>query len=258
MRGKFYIEAGLRFGRPLFRLSLHIEDMRPRKLLMVKEPPQKTGTTRIATESDADDHFYFSPELWDQGMCTCTESQPGHWDVEFGGRRMFGSYVLVEPRPGYALLFQEGNEPAGVRFALSAGGIVIRNEDPAQVALIRPRGRQYWTLPKGTVETDESREHAAVREVGEETGVQSEIVCPLEPIEYWFWSNEGDQRVRVHKAVAYFLMTAGEIGEPTATAEIEEVGWFGMDEAPSKLSHESERDVLVQGLEAWKKGVISS
>src|SRR6185295_635793 len=73
--------------------------------------------------------------------------------------------------------------------ATSAGGIVVRFDDgvPSLVVGARRRDRDVltWTLPKGTPNAGETREETAIREVGEETGLEVRITDVLESIEYW-------------------------------------------------------------------------
>jgi 8-oxo-dGTP pyrophosphatase MutT (NUDIX family) len=70
--------------------------------------------------------------------------------------------------------------------ATSAGGIVVRFEDgvPSLVVGMRRRDRDgiTWTLPKGTPHAGETREETALREVGEETGLEVRITGPLDSI----------------------------------------------------------------------------
>ena len=114
----------------------------------------------------------------------------------------------------------------------------------AEIAIIRPRGSDRWQLPKGIVERSESPETTAVREAWEETGVECELVAPLDTIEYWFQAREGDSRVRIHKKVHFFLLAAagGTIGRHDR--EIAEARWATLDDALTMLSFRSEREVV--------------
>src|ERR1700738_2452459 len=92
----------------------------------------------------------------------------------------------------------------------SAGGAVIMFRDGAPfVAMIATRGRTRWGLPKGAVSEGETSEAAALREGFEETGLEAEIVKPLDTIEYFF--RAGD--TLIHKKVDFYLMahTGGEL-----------------------------------------------
>jgi mutator protein MutT len=53
---------------------------------------------------------------------------------------------------------------------IEAAGGIVKNENE-EVLMIYRMG--YWDLPKGKIEKGESREEAAIREVQEETGIQS-------------------------------------------------------------------------------------
>src|SRR5712691_1129021 len=90
-----------------------------------------------------------------------------------------------------------------VRNEYSSGGAVIMFRDGKPfVAMIATRGRTRWGLPKGAVAQGESSEAAALREVLEETGLQAEIVKPLDTIEYFF--RAGDTPIK--KRVDFYLM----------------------------------------------------
>lgn len=244
------------FGRQSFCFLLETMPGTWQQWLLVKSPPLKAGVTRICVRRSDVQLSDVPITPWDSGPCSIDAMGTDTYRIQFGGRRMFGDYTFIEPRPNHGLLLQGKNAVADGRFALSAGGIVVQpgaSVEAATIILIRPRGRNYWTLPKGTVESNESVDEAAIREVEEETGVYGSIVAPLDPIEYWFWSHEGSERIRIHKSVAYYLMTAQREGQPTATKEIDETRWFTLDEAPGMLSHDSERDVLIQGIAAWRE-----
>lgn len=103
----------------------------------------------------------------------------------------------------------------------AAGGIVV---DPAErMLMIRRNGR--WDLPKGHVEAGESTEVCAVREVLEETGVDTEVAAPLCATwhAYWFPKTERWELKRTH----WFLLRAAGSASPTPQTEegIEQVVW---------------------------------
>lgn len=115
-----------------------------------------------------------------------------------------------------------------------------------EVALIATHGGERWALPKGLVRQGESLEDAALREVREETGLDAEIVAPLEPIAYWFWWPRGGRKVRHHKVVHYFLMTyrGGDLADHDD--EVDDARWFPLEEALERASYENERNILRQ------------
>jgi 8-oxo-dGTP pyrophosphatase MutT (NUDIX family) len=130
--------------------------------------------------------------------------------------------------------------------AVSAGGLVFEDRpDGRWVVLISRRsaaGALQWTLPKGGLETGETHEAAAVREVAEETGFLSEIVEPLGVIDYWFvWRPD---KVRYHKHVHYFLMRFVGASPTPRDDEAEEVAWLPIEEALGQLTHANERDLV--------------
>lgn len=128
--------------------------------------------------------------------------------------------------------------------ATSAGGIVIRFENriPYLVVGMRRRDRAAvtWTLPKGTPNPGESREETAIREVGEETGLEVRILEPLDSIDYRFVQ----RGTRIHKTVHYFLMEP--IGGDLARHdhEFEQVRWIRFAEAPTVLTFDTERALV--------------
>jgi len=126
----------------------------------------------------------------------------------------------------------------------SAGGLVISDLglpiDELSAALIGRvdrRGRMMWSLPKGHIETGETAEQTAIREVEEETGIQGTVVAPLGKIDYWFVS-EGR---RIHKTVHHYLLrcVGGELSD--ADYEVSEVAWVPLSELPRRLTYSDER-----------------
>jgi 8-oxo-dGTP pyrophosphatase MutT (NUDIX family) len=132
----------------------------------------------------------------------------------------------------------------------SAGGVVYRRRGAeVEVALISVGEEGRWQLPKGLVGRGESPEEAALREVREETGLECEIVAPLEPVEYWYFSKGGVRRVRFHKRVHFYLMryVSGETEEHDD--EVNEARWVDSEEAAGMLAFRGERKALAEALE---------
>ncbi|HEX5824972.1 MAG TPA: NUDIX hydrolase [Candidatus Limnocylindrales bacterium] len=133
--------------------------------------------------------------------------------------------------------------------APSAGGIVVRFDDGISSLVVGARRRDHdiltWTLPKGTPNAGETREQTAVREVGEETGLEVRITDVLDSIEYWFVQ----RGTRIHKTVHYFLMEP--IGGDLALHdhEFDQVRWVRFDEAPGLLTFETERALVARAAE---------
>ena len=138
--------------------------------------------------------------------------------------------------------------------ATSAGGIVIRfeGEDPYLVVGSRRRERDIvtWTLPKGTPNAGETREQTAIREVGEETGLEVRITGPLDSIEYWFVQ----RGLRIHKTVHYFLMEPIGGDLERHDHEFEAVRWISFADAQHTLTFETERALVARAAAAIAQG----
>jgi ADP-ribose pyrophosphatase YjhB (NUDIX family) len=128
--------------------------------------------------------------------------------------------------------------------ATSAGGIVVRYQGSVPQLVVGRRRRERdsatWTLPKGTPIEGESLEQTAVREVGEETGLEVRITAPLDAIHYTFVQ----RGKRINKTVHYFLMEPTGGGLDRHDHEFEEVRWIAFAEAPTLLSFETERSLV--------------
>jgi 8-oxo-dGTP diphosphatase len=128
---------------------------------------------------------------------------------------------------------------------ISAGGIAYRQEDgKIEVALIAAGERRRWQLPKGLVNQGETPEQAAVREVREEAGIETELLSFLNKIEYWYFSNHGKERVRYHKFVHFYLLRylTGDVNNHDF--EVEEARWVDIDQAIEMLVFEDEKKLV--------------
>jgi len=124
----------------------------------------------------------------------------------------------------------------------SAGGLVVDTETGRAAVIGRRdrRGRLLWSLPKGHIESNESIEMAALREVQEETGIEATIIVKLSDIRYWFYAN----KVKHSKIFHFFLMRYVS-GTPTPQeGEVDEVIWVKLDEMLEMLTHVNERRLI--------------
>ena len=123
----------------------------------------------------------------------------------------------------------------------SAGGLVVDADRAvpaaALIGRIDRRGRLLWSLPKGHIESGESPEDAAIREVAEETGILGEILAPLGVIDFWFVA---DGR-RVHKTVHHFLLRAVGGALSDEDLEVNEVAWVPLSDLSARLAYDDER-----------------
>jgi 8-oxo-dGTP pyrophosphatase MutT (NUDIX family) len=126
----------------------------------------------------------------------------------------------------------------------SAGGVVVRRGEGGPEVLLASRrtrrGDLVWGLPEGLLESGESAEDTAVREVREETGYGARVQQPLGDVSYWFvW--EG---TRIRKTVHFFLMEPAGDEPGQRDAEMEEVDWFPIEEAVRTAGFDSEKDMI--------------
>ena len=133
----------------------------------------------------------------------------------------------------------------------SAGGVLVRRfHGRWWLAAIRPGGRAdgVWALPKGNVGRGEPPEETAVREVAEETGVESASAGKLGDVRYVYM--RGGKRI--FKIVSFFLLRyrMGRIGDIPAQFrhEVDEVRWLPLEEASRLLSYEGEREMAEKAL----------
>jgi 8-oxo-dGTP pyrophosphatase MutT (NUDIX family) len=125
----------------------------------------------------------------------------------------------------------------------SAGGVLLVPVGLAlMVALIELRRGTVLALPKGHIEPGESPEEAARRETREETGLLGATVEPLQEISYWFYSRQ--QRARIAKRVAFYLLVYRAGSPARHNAEVEGVRFLPLHEAADRLAYPGERQVV--------------
>jgi 8-oxo-dGTP pyrophosphatase MutT (NUDIX family) len=133
------------------------------------------------------------------------------------------------------------------RRAVAAGGVVYRlGSEGIEVVLVARHREGLWALPKGTPEPEETLEETAVREVREETGLETAVLEALGTVRYYFLNRDGE---RVDKTVHHFLL------EPTGGSferhdhEFDHVGWYDVHEAQRRLTHRNQLHILDRAVE---------
>ncbi|WP_175084925.1 NUDIX hydrolase [Candidatus Frankia nodulisporulans] len=126
----------------------------------------------------------------------------------------------------------------------SAGGLILdqrsANAYAALIGRLDRSGRMLWSLPKGHIEAGETAEQAAVREVGEETGLTGRILGRLGTIDFWFVAGGA----RIHKTVHHFLLVHlfGSLSD--TDVEVDAVTWVPLIEVADRLAYADERRLL--------------
>ena len=148
---------------------------------------------------------------------------------------------------------KKSTEAARHRYAkrvdeVSAGGLVIDFSGTKGLLIGRldqkdaTREKLLWSLPKGHIEEGETPEVAAIREVAEETGIQSEISRELGVIDFWFMAGGK----RIHKTVHHYLFK--EVGGKLApqVTEVDEVRWFPLEQIVELLAYPDEKKLIAR------------
>ncbi len=130
------------------------------------------------------------------------------------------------------------------REEISAGGIVFRRDGERTFVLLIRDSYRNWGFPKGHIEAGEDPQQAALREVGEETGLGAlAIRAAVETIE-WEFRFRG---ARIHKTCHFFLIeTSHRRTAPQRAEGITACRWATFDQAEQMLAYENARSVLRQ------------
>ena len=123
----------------------------------------------------------------------------------------------------------------------SAGGLVVRNmRGRPYIAAVRVKDGTVLALPKGHIEPGESGADTAVREVREETGIDSRLVEKLDDIRYWYTRGGA----RVLKVVSFFLLSyrSGSVRD-YQREEVDGAEWLPLEDAPERLAYRGEQQM---------------
>jgi 8-oxo-dGTP pyrophosphatase MutT (NUDIX family) len=142
------------------------------------------------------------------------------------------------PTPAFAKRVDEVSAGGLVIDFSGTHGLLIGRLDQKDVS----RERLLWSLPKGHIESGETPEEAALREVMEETGIESEIARALGVIDFWFMAGGK----RIHKTVHHYLFR--EVGGILApqVSEVDEVAWFPLVSIVERLAYPDEKKLIAR------------
>lgn len=124
----------------------------------------------------------------------------------------------------------------------SAGGVVFRRTPEGPLVLLIKDSYRNWGFPKGHLEEGEDATAAAVREIGEETGLGSLVLHgPIDAID-WYFRFRGRL---IHKTCHFFLFESADgEAQPQRDEGISACRWLPLEEAQRTVSYANARDIL--------------
>ena len=116
-------------------------------------------------------------------------------------------------------------------------GAIVFNENTEKVLLVKMHNGN-WGFPKGHIESNETKEETAIREVFEETNIKIKIIPNFER-EIKYIPNEN-----TIKKVTFFAGITQEENVIVETHEIEDFKWCTYEEALKLVTYKLQKDVL--------------
>ncbi|HYP27709.1 MAG TPA: NUDIX domain-containing protein [Blastocatellia bacterium] len=135
----------------------------------------------------------------------------------------------------------------------SAGGVAYRRKGEAiEIAIISVGEHNRWQLPKGLIDKNETSAEAALREVREEAGIETEMIDLIDKVEYWYYAKRGVKRIRFHKSVYFYLLKYRSGDTKDHDREVNEARWVDIDTGLSMLTFKSEKNMVIKAKEMIK------
>lgn len=137
------------------------------------------------------------------------------------------------------------NQPARAVKEYSAGGFVYRMTPAGPEFLLIRDHKDRWSIPKGKIESEETPEQAAVREIQEETSLQTLLIRDKLDKIYFFYRLKSKL---IFMTTWVFLVEALIGSEPIGVEEgkywITEAKWFSVEEARAAMEHKDLKILL--------------
>ena len=183
------------------------------------------------------------------------KSQSENWNADNSLSAHNGGDSLEQPAPSLEV-GRENLDQYTVRHIHSAGGVAFRLHQASarksfQVALIATdRECRRWQLPKGRLYPSEQPLSAALREVEEETGLETRFESFLKTVRYEYLDTYARSvPERVYKKVDFFLLkvVGGDLSDDSV--EVQKVEWASTHDALCRLAYDGEKDCIKLALE---------
>jgi len=129
-----------------------------------------------------------------------------------------------------------------------AGVVCLRGADVLLIRRGKPPRAGEWSLPGGRIEWGESPQDAALRELGEETGVEAEILGLLDVVDGAFRGPDG--ALQAHYVLIDYA-ARWRSGEPVAGDDAVEARFWPAAEAMALVQWSETRRIIALALERY-------
>ncbi len=128
----------------------------------------------------------------------------------------------------------------------SAGVVIFHQEDDERLYLVLRYPQGHWDFVKGKLEPGESTKQAALRELKEETGLETKIIPGFETFfSYDFTTQRGES---AHKVVTMFVGSSDTM-EVQLSDEHIDYAWLPFEQAKSRLTFNNAKLALERAQE---------
>ena len=125
----------------------------------------------------------------------------------------------------------------------SAGGVVVNKN--GQVLVVNQKGRA-WSLPKGHIDSGESKLDAAKREIYEESGVNRlELISELGSYQRYKIGLDGGDDVSESKTISMFLFKTDQDELNPLDPENPEARWVDKTEVAGLLTSRKDKEFFL-------------
>lgn len=132
--------------------------------------------------------------------------------------------------------------------SFSAGGIVVNGKGKVVLVNQKKQGQAIvsWSFPKGGIIRDESGLEAAIREIREESGIESlGLISELGNIERDPAAIDGSKENFQIKMIQMFLFRTDQVDLRPIDADNPVALWIEIEKVTARLTHQKDRDFFL-------------